>query len=60
MALAIWSMMQPKKRKEGGKMEKTVFALLTDARLRSTENAETHLSAELSAGCSWFDSTDMQ
>ena len=43
------------KRKEGGKMEKTVFALLTDASLRSLENAQAHLSAQLSAGTPWFD-----
>jgi len=40
-------------------MEKTVFALLTDTSLRSAESVETHLSAELSAGCSWFDSSEM-
>lgn len=41
-------------------MEKTVFALLTDTSLRNLESAETHLSTELSAGCSWFDSSEMQ
>lgn len=47
-------MMQLKHR-EGGKMEKTVFALLTDASLRSLESVEIHLSAQLSAGTPWFD-----
>lgn len=40
-------------------MEKTAFALLTNASQRSAESAEKHLSTELSAGCSWFDSPEM-
>lgn len=39
-------------------MEKTIHTLLTDADMRSTEDVEKQLQAELSAGAPWFNVTE--